>query len=487
MDAQVTALLVILGCLVVSAVLSQKMPSGSGPIIFMFAFNTFAGYLNNLFNRHPVIHVARFVLLGFVCVWWLASRSGRERPRPTPLDRPIIVFFGFYAAQMFNPYWSSLRVGVLNGFVGMAVHGVPMLLFFISRDLIRTSRQITLLYTLLIILSTLMAGYGLFQWNMGHEYVAGLGAAFQDTIRREAVWTEDYTPVLKPMSFAGDAGAASSFYAVGILLAASMLVGRGRRTWVRLLLVAAFVVQFMALVVTLVRSTMAATLMGIALLLFLEGRTLRAALPVAGLAAVLMFVGDSGDSFIKQRYMTLMESGTIQKDRGMQVGAIWWAVENFPAGRGIGRAGPVGNTFSEPEDMAYSFPPESYFVCITFEAGVIGLILVARIFWLLLRYAMRAARVVRDPELGPLARATCITLLPIMVASFVGPTLYAAPFSYLFWFFAAVVFRILEVDAARRAHRHRSHHGPGSTVIPVGPGVASVSALPEPRRLEDRS
>jgi hypothetical protein len=134
----------------------------------------------------------------------------------------------------------------------------------------------------------------------------------------------------------------------------------------------------------------------------------------------------------------------------MQVTAIAWALRNFPTGMGIGREGPGGSRFNTPEDSRYTVPPESYFVSLIFETGVIGFLLVTRIFWSLASTCVRAVRWITHPELHALALATAVVLLGTMLMSFTGPTLYTSPLCYLFWTLAGLLFRLIELEQENR-------------------------------------
>src|SRR5437764_1315342 len=91
----------LVGMLAATAIISARLGRGSSPLVFLLVFSTFAGYFNNLFNRHPAVHVARFVILTVVGGLWLLFRR-RSVPLPsTPLDRPIGMFLAFYTLQAF--------------------------------------------------------------------------------------------------------------------------------------------------------------------------------------------------------------------------------------------------------------------------------------------------------------------------------------------------------------------------------------------------
>jgi hypothetical protein len=442
----------LLAIFICTFVISKILGKGTTSLVFLLVFSTFSGYLNNLYDRQPIIHVARFAILGLVGAHWLLSRSNMRGSAITPLDKILWTFFAFYTLQMFNPHWSSIKVAVLNGFIGMASHGVPILLFFIGREVIRTPRQIEGLFHLLVGLSVVMAIYGLYQYEMGYEYVASLGAGFKTTLDREMYWTAgaEEVHIFRPVSFAPDAGTASSFYAVGILLAASLLTRPRLSYMTQLGLVAAVGVQFLGLALTMVRSSMVGTFVGLAVVLFAGRKALRTGAAFLLLAALVACTDEPTSGVFLERFQSGFVPEEIARSRGLQFKALWWALSNFPTGMGIGRGGPAGGRFNAPEDDRYNVPPESYFVCLIFETGIIGFLLAVYIFYLMARFCCVAVLRIRDPVLHPLAIATSVVLCAAMVVSFAGPTLYTAPLCYLFWTLAGLLFRLIELEQTAR-------------------------------------
>ena len=436
--------------------ISKALGPGTSPVVFLLVFSTFSGYLNNLFDRHPLIHIARFAVLTLIALFWLLARKrtiSAAGASTSPMDPLVWGFFTYYALQMFNPHWSSPRVAVLNGLIGLAQHGFPMVLFFIGRELIRSPKQIAGIFYLLISLSVVMAVYGVYQHLMGLEYVENLGPGFRMTVHRELLWRTDNfdIAVLRPMSFAPDAGTASSFYTVGILLAGAMLTTGQLVVKVQVLLVAAMATMFLGLCLTLVRSSMVGTFLGLGLVVLVGKRSFRSGIALLVLALVVGNFDDPTGGMLTERFKSGFNPSELGRSRGKQLEGIIWAATNFPIGMGIGRGGPAGGRYNEPEDNEYTFPPESYFVTLIFETGVIGLYFAVRIYFSLFMHCVQAVMRVRDPELHPLALAISVVLASTMLVSFVGPTLYAAPLSYLFWTLAGLLFRVLELERASRA------------------------------------
>lgn len=446
---------VFLAMFLVTNIITKALGPGTAPVVFLLIFSTFSGYLNNLYDRHPVIHVLRFAVLTLIALFWLLARKrtyGAAGATPTPMDNLVWSFFAFYAIQMFNPHWSGVKPAILNGLIGLATHGFPIMLFFIGREMIRTPRQISGVFFLLIALSFVMSLYGIYQHLKGYDYVVGLGPGFAMTVKRELLWrTDDFdVVVLRPMSFAPDAGTASSFYTVGILLSGALLTAARLPLVAQLLLVVGMAVMFLGLCLTLVRSSMVGTFLGLGLVVLLGKRSFRSGIALLALALVIGYFEDPTGGMLTERFKSGFNPSELGRSRGKQLEGILWASVNFPFGMGIGRGGPAGGRYNEPEDNKYTFPPESYFVTLTFETGIIGLFFAVRIFFTIATTCFQAMTQVRDPELQPLALAISVVLAAAMLVSFVGPTLYAAPLSYLFWTLAGLLFRVLELERQSR-------------------------------------
>lgn len=437
---------------------AKVLGASTEPVIFLLIFSTFSGYLNNLFDRHPLIHVARFAVLALIALFWMLARKrtyGAAGMSQSPLDTLIWGFFWFYAIQMFNPNWSGPKAAILNGLCGLATHGFPILMFFIGREVIRQPRQIAGIFYLLIGLSFVMAVYGIYQHHKGYDYVVGLGPGFESTVKREMLWRDDNYDVmlLRPPSFAPDAGTASSFYVVGILLAGALLTTGSLTYKVQAVLVAAMATMFTAMCLTLVRSSMVGTFLGLGIVVLAGRRSFRAGGALLIIALFISMFDDPTGGMLTNRFQSGFNPSELGRSRGKQLEGVLWAARNYPIGMGIGRGGPAGGRYNEPYDDKFSFPPESYFVTITFETGLVGLYFAVRIFLAVISHCFQAVTRVRDPELHPLALAITVVLCSTMLVSFVGCTLYAAPLSYLYWTLAGLLFRVLELERASRAKR----------------------------------
>ena len=50
-------LVCLFGMVTATNFVSRALGAGTEPVVFLLVFSTFSGYLNNLFDRHPLIHV----------------------------------------------------------------------------------------------------------------------------------------------------------------------------------------------------------------------------------------------------------------------------------------------------------------------------------------------------------------------------------------------------------------------------------------------
>jgi hypothetical protein len=452
MEPLATFLPAVMLILVASIVIALRLPRGSTPVVFLIIFMTFHGFFSNLYDRHPLVHASKFIVLAFISISWLI-RHGRPTPgrraAPTPVDGPVKVLAAVYAFQMFNPYWSSLDVGILSGVVGIAQFLLPMSLFFLSRDVVAQRRHLPYLLMLMVGLCGVMAAFGLVQYMLGYEFVASLGPGFQDTMRREHTWfreqggLEDY---FRPMSFAQDAGAASKYYTMGIIGAASLLVP-GASLWRLWPLLGVIALQAVALWLTLVRSSVVGVFIGLMVVLWCQRRMGHVVMVGALLLGFYAATGLS-ERPLWQRYEGLLGPTAYIEGRGMHLEAIWWVATSYPLGMGIGRAGPGAGMFMAPEDRQYQFPSENNFVCILFETGLVGGILM---FWILLKICTEAIGIVRrlkDSTLRGPAGGLAAVVISIGVMSLAGPTMYATPTNCLFWAFAGLLYKVGWLDQA---------------------------------------
>ena len=68
-------------------------------LVFLLVFSTFAGYLNNLYDRHPLIHAARFTVLGGIAGGIIGHNNGRKTAEGVAIGAASGAVLGVIADQ----------------------------------------------------------------------------------------------------------------------------------------------------------------------------------------------------------------------------------------------------------------------------------------------------------------------------------------------------------------------------------------------------
>ncbi|MBI4617794.1 MAG: O-antigen ligase family protein [Planctomycetes bacterium] len=411
-----------------------------------------SGLLNHLTNYHTVTRTLKFAVLGaIVCHWFLSEGLDRVRSegwRRYPLLVPLGAFAALSALEMFNPAWTTTMSGVKAGLSGLTMHVLPMVLVFVGYDFVTDKRQLSTVLIFVVAVSSLIAAFGLFQYWIGLDKVAGWGESFSATLRREHTWGKSSVPVMKPISMASDAGEASMYYVLGFVLAAILYFRPGGGAARNLWFPAIMILLLVALFLTQLRFGMVA-IAGTILFFFLFGNRGKC-LFIVVLVAVAFFLAfflsaPAGREVLVERYSVLQDPvDAAATNRGVQFEMIQIMCNHHPFGAGIGRAGPGAYVGASEEDRATAEAPgENYYASLVYETGIPGLLLMLGVFFLILRRAwVLYYRVPTDPENRTYCLGAAAFLLALMGSGMAGPVLYSTPASILFWFVAGVLFRL---------------------------------------------
>lgn len=447
-NARILALLVVSGISLAPLVLASWRIGLALAIVYVAV----SGFVNHITNYHPLARSLSFVLIVGVLIQWffeeIFSRWYRHEKIDYPLFRPIAFFAAISVAQMANPLWSDLASGVRCGLSGLSMHVLPMGLVFLGYDLFRRAGEIRSVLLVGVGLMTVMAVFGLVQYAIGLETVAGWGPSFQEVLDREKTWGASLASVMRPISFAKDAGAASSYYLLGVLLALLLLARPDSRAGTSLVVLVAIFLMGMSLFQTYVRSNLIlATLAPLAFLVF--ANRVRAILALATLAlsfaTAYLLAGPIEREVIVSRISPLSDPvGATVQERGLQVRMIPVMAWQYPLGAGIGRAGPGAYVGATDEDIIRGISPgEGYYANVVYETGIAGLALLVAIFVMAVRRGIDVfARELSDPRLKMLALGSLVLVAVTLAMGLGGPVLYSAPANLFFWFAIGVLYKL---------------------------------------------
>ncbi len=446
-------------------------------------YMTFSGFLNHLAGYHTVTRSLKFALVAIVLFHWLVSevlvRWREGKSLHYPLFFPIAVFASYSVLQMFNPNWSHLSNGLKAGLAGMVMHVLPMGLVFVGYDFVTERRQITAFLVLVVALTTFMAAFGIYQHQLGMEAVSSWGQSFGTTVERELTWGQSYQSVMKPLSFAQDAGAASSFYTLGILFTCILFLRPDLHGQQAVALSVAFVLLVVSLFLTQVRLGFVGACVGVCVLGIFgnRGRALFLFALIGGGFLITYFLYEPGvRDVLVHRYEILgspVEAAV--ESRGVQADMIFVVARQTPFGAGIGRAGPGAYLGVEGERPLLLSPGENYYANLVIESGILGLLLMLLIFGTILR---RAWDLYVRELVDPVDRIYCLgaacMLGVVMLAGMAGPVFYTTPMNVFFWFLTGLLFKLPSLAGTEGA-------GADALAKPEGPpGFRGIRPRPLP-------
>jgi hypothetical protein len=374
------------------------------------------------------------------------SASKQEVSMP-PLSQWVIAFTAVVAIQAFNPETHGI-LKVIGGF-RQELEWIPFFFFayLIMRSKLRF-RQFFLIVGVLALANGLVGAYQsrlspaqLASWGPGYQArIEGTGGVSKRTFAFEGE-SKPRPPGLGPDS--GFSGGIGALAAPGLL--ALLSVGRLRRRWIALLLLAG------ALLGVAAAASRSSLVIGVVALLSYAGLSVLARLKVHRLLlGVLVALGLA----YGVASLFLSYSGPNSLHRQETIGASF-------EGNGGGRAGKERNLFQLPRDIAGApfgaglgtgasaggfggkqkvqiegkgTSREGALNLLAIETGAPGLLLWVGLTLNVIALAVLRLRLIADPELRTYLVAVFAAFLAFTAEGFAGPTLAGTPAGVYLWF-----------------------------------------------------
>lgn len=439
--------------------------SFEGAILFLFIYIAFDGFIKNLTLYSPGFHVAKDVFLIIIFLVYLISRIIKKEPLfpSTPLNIPILIFVIICFLQFFNP-----ATHPIIGLGGIKTHVLPIVLLPLSFYLFTSKKQINQFIIVLIILGTIVAAYSFVQYAQGPESVAKLGPGFANVVyNRAALWKSTTTNSLnfRPFSTTQDCGAAAMYYLITIPLALAFLLteqSSGRR---KALLIASMALLCLALVLSGVRAAWFASIIGL-LLFGLLSKKIRPFFIIIFFGATTIYLAAflSKGGIIERIINTANPWQTFMETRGLNVTTyLVWAINAYPFGRGLGRAGPGEVVFTKwfPQETGSFAGSDNYFLVMIYETGIIGALAILGISLAILYYGYRIYSQLQDKDLKWISVGIMAAFVAMLLTWLAGPTLISNPASFYFWFLSGMLLKLKYIGASESdfAYQHQEAIG----------------------------
>jgi hypothetical protein len=403
------------------------------------------GFLVNYFYTVPELNLMKDVyvasLFGVLTVTTV-PRGIFPIPR-TSWILPFALFGLVYTAQVFNPYLPNILVGL----IGLRVSLLFALLmpvgywFFDSRD--RGMR----FFIFLTLISIPVAAFGIFQYFVGPGWLTSLSPGFSRAVFYASGGGSGGGYYFRTISTFVQTGGFSNYLCFMMLIAVAqfnMPTLSKQRWWI----IAAFGLQFLALLTTGGRTALVLFFVGIALLMTMQGRMARV-LPIVAVLAVL-FIGSVivMGPVVAERFATVLNLEVVQaRNLPLAYGWLYEAMNADPAGMGAGYA-TVASRHAGVTPLNNSVV-ENTFARIRFETGLPGLALYVVFILALVRECILVPQQTPDRELSWLVSACAAFLMVNIFLSLPWGTPFdASPSNVYLWFFLGFMARAPQLARA---------------------------------------
>jgi hypothetical protein len=442
--------------------------------VVIFAYLSVEGLLKLLSNYNRVVHVGIDIIVLSVTAVWVVDAIVRRRaklPR-LPWVPLILAYAAWIVLEVFNPY----SPGLIPSIAAFKTHLTMIPLYFIGAALIRDRRGLVLMLAALSAIALVPYAAAILQYVAGPQSVLDLSPRFWQNIAFYHEW--------RPFGTSAVPGGASVFAFLVTPLALLLLIAPEQTRRMRYLAALSIALGAGTFIVSGVRQMILGCMLAILVMAALQlsrGRS-------RGLIAVV-FVGliGAGAYIGIQEYLTPISTANVKKyalapdiwrqrnvvDRLLTMtnaglylearegapAAIWYRVQRYPFGAGLGRTGSGAGAFmtvinADPRSAAIENEvgwSDNFYADEIVEAGVPGLVIWLIMLTGLTGGAVRLARRAQDPLVASAAAAIAGLFFTYAVVSWGSQPLLANPTLAYFWFLAGMLAALRRMEAETEA------------------------------------
>jgi len=438
--------------------------------VVIFAYLSIEGLLKLLSDYDRIVHVGiDLIVLAVASAWILEAVVARRAHLPRlPWTGLIMAYVAWIVLETLNPY----SPGLLPSLAAFKTHLTMIPLYFIGAAVVRSRRDVLLLFAALSAIALVPFVTALAQYAAGPQSVLDLSPRFWQNISFYHEW--------RPFGTSAVPGGASVFAFLATPLALLLLVAPDQRPWVRWLAGLTVVLAAGTFIVSGVRQMILGcglALLVTAALLVTRGRSrglvgvvfvgLVGAAAYAGVQAWLTPISTENvkkyaaapdiwrERNVVDRLLTMTKTGTYFEARQGAPAAIWYRVQRYPFGAGLGRTGSGAGAFmtvinADPRSASIEREvgwSDNFFADEIVEAGLPGVLIWTTILVGLTVGAVRLARRSRDPFTASAAAAIAGLFFTYFVISWGSQPLLANPTLAYFWLLAGVLAALRRMEA----------------------------------------
>lgn len=341
-------------------------------IVLLLVLSFFLGPLK-LLGISWLSYLAADGLAALILLVVLWDRVSARRPllAASPLSVPLILLAGFCVLELLNPEAPFIR-----SLLGLRSWLLYLSFYLVGLYTLRSERQVDRLYSVLLVLGTVTAAYGIYQWQAGPESFAGWSDYYGQYAR--LTWSAHSGAVFRAFSTFVMPGAFGGNMSLLMLLAFGVIISsRFRARW-RVVAAVAFFAMGVGIAASGSRGPIVQLLLaGMVALGFIQGVRRKVsvvfkAIVMGGTAAVLVvfLIGP----VISERFTTIFDpQAFFWKWFGPFMDGIRIAQEH-PFGMGMGFTAGVPQFISSP--VIQNLPTmsiDSGYGSAAAELGILGL------------------------------------------------------------------------------------------------------------------
>lgn len=384
---------------------------------------TFFGHLFNCYERKDYKTTFQFSTAYFVYAWMI-----------------------YNFLQLGNP-WAASRAA---WFYTMRPYVFYPLIFILTYYQFRTKEQILKVLNFFLIITTICAAWGCYQFLFGYfnfELMWVLANDAKHLVYINGRW-RSFGTTGSPAHFGVLMGLMFNFYAI--------LIPVYKKMSQKIFMVIALVIIFLALIWSGTRSGFAIVPIGFLIIIALWGNTKIYIVGAVLVAIVTFVIVTPSSNYHIQRIQSTFNASEDEsyKERKKNQERIKPWLAKHPIGGGIGSTGIWGMKFS-PGTMLSGFAPDSGHVRVMVETGYVGLVIYLSFYAGLLLPAFFKAKVwtIEDQDLKLLLLTFYAFYGGFIVVEQAQDINGILPFSVGLWFFSAIFCRIVDltiIDKIRR-------------------------------------
>ncbi len=390
-------------------------------LVYLAGIYVFLDYIFRLFLRRTAFsgYWDELLLAAAVLFWvynWLAYR-GEKAYTPTPLDFPLVLFFGFGIFLLIAAA-PNMRIGI----EGLRAVMEYMLWFFLIAQLLRSETGAIRLLILMVLAGTALGLHGIYQYASGTPMPSNWIDTAESGIRTRA------------FSIIGSPNILGSLMLILIPISLSFVLAE-KSIVKKLCYLASTGIMLLCLVLTFSRSAWLG--IAFAMLIFFLMKDNRKYLPLIVLAAafVILFppVWDRISYMLSGDYiMSSIKGGRLLR---WPIG-LRMVAENPVFGVGLGQ---FGGAVAMNNNIPGTFYMDNYFLKTAVEMGLTGLAAFVLLIYNAVIWSYRVMRNITDKYMKRIAQGLFVSIAGLIIPNFFENVFEVPMMVVYFWLMAAVM------------------------------------------------